>query len=71
MLSNAYNSLIVFINNSNKDNNNNNSNKDNNNNNNNNNLSMYLPVLMNVFWPADWLFKQTVLKKKNENMQLT
>ena len=25
---------------------------------------MYLPVLMNVFWPADWLFKQTVLKKK-------
>ena len=32
---------------------------------------MYLPVLMNVFWPADWLFKQTVLKKKNENMQLT
>ena len=29
---------------------------------------MYLPVLMNVFWPADWLFKQTVLEKKNENM---
>ena len=30
---------------------------------------MYLPVLMNVFWPADWLFKQTVLKKKKkENM---
>ena len=25
---------------------------------------MYLPVLMNMFWSADWLFIQTVLKKK-------
>ena len=29
---------------------------------------MYLPVLMNVFWPADWLFKQTVLKKKKKKI---
>ena len=28
---------------------------------------MYLPVLMNMFWSANWLFIQTVLKKKKKS----